>query len=194
MLNTIDWCWVANALNESECSKIQSLAKDKWEESNVRTNLSGPTVLGVNNDIRKSDIVWAADKWLQNTIWPYMVAANDQSGWKYDIREIEAMQISRYRKGEFYNFHKDGKGDHLVANGGFVRKLSMTVLLNHDYEGGDFQFVQINSGKLKIDTPEFNGKAGSVIVFPSDMEHRVTPVTKGIRYSLVAWFIGPPFK
>ena len=194
MLNTIDWCWVANALNESECDKIQSLAENKWKESNVRTNLSGPTVLGVNNDIRKSDIVWAADKWLQNTIWPYMVAANDQSGWKYDIREIEAMQISRYRKGEFYNFHKDGKGDHLVANGGFVRKLSMTVLLNDNYEGGDFQFVQINSGKLKIDTPEFNGKAGSVIVFPSDMEHRVTPVTKGIRYSLVAWFIGPPFK
>lgn len=194
MYNTNDWCWVANALNESECDKIQSLAEGKWEKSNVRTNVSGPTVLGVNKDIRKSNIVWAADKWLQNTIWPYMVAANDQSGWKYDIREIEAMQISRYRKGEFYNFHKDGKGDHLVANGGFVRKLSMTVLLNDDYEGGNFQFVQINSGKLKIDTPEFNGKAGSVIVFPSDMEHRVTPVTKGIRYSLVAWFIGPPFK
>jgi PKHD-type hydroxylase len=36
-------------------------------------------------------------------------------------------------------------------------------------------------------------KTGSVIVFPSDTEHRVTPVTKGIRYSLVAWFLGPPY-
>jgi len=33
-----------------------------------------------------------------------------------------------------------------------------------------------------------------IIVFPSDMEHRVAPVTKGIRYSLVVWFLGPPFK
>ena len=35
--------------------------------------------------------------------------------------------------------------------------------------------------------------AGSVIVFPSSMEHRVAPVTKGIRYSVVCWFLGPPF-
>ena len=36
--------------------------------------------------------------------------------------------------------------------------------------------------------------AGSVIVFPSCMEHRVTPITKGTRYSVVCWFVGPPFK
>jgi len=45
----------------------------------------------------------------------------------------------------------------------------------------------------EISVPEFN-KTGSIVVFPSDMEHRVAPVTKGIRYSLVVWFVGPPFK
>ena len=67
---------------------------------------------------------------------------------------------------------------------------------------GDFVFGTKNSiitispnGKLKntVETPDFKN-AGSVIVFPSFMEHQVTPVTKGTRYSLVAWFVGPPFK
>ena len=35
---------------------------------------------------------------------------------------------------------------------------------------------------------------GSVIVFPSFVWHRVTPVTKGTRYSLVLWTCGQPFR
>ena len=69
----------------------------------------------------------------------------------------------------------------------------MTVLLNDNYEGGEFQFVICNQEKCEIHVPEFN-KIGSIIVFPSDMEHRVAPVTSGVRYSLVVWFLGPPFK
>ena len=129
-----------------------------------------------------------------------MEGANERAGWKYDIRGAEDMQITRYKKGEFYYFHRDGKGDHLSAydepNKGFlhgnVRKLSMTVLLNDNYEGGEFQFATYNREKCTITTPEFN-ETGSIIVFPSDIEHRVAPVTKGIRYSLVVWFLGPPF-
>ena len=35
---------------------------------------------------------------------------------------------------------------------------------------------------------------GSIIVFPSFVWHRVKPVTKGTRYSLVMWNLGYPFK
>jgi len=59
--------------------------------------------------------------------------------------------------------------------------------------GGEFQFATYSKEKCIIQTPEIN-KMGSIVVFPSDMEHRVTLVTKGIRYSLVVWFLGPPFK
>jgi len=69
----------------------------------------------------------------------------------------------------------------------------MTVLLHDNYEGGEFQFATLNQEKCIITSPEFN-KTGMIIVFPSDMEHRVAPVTKGTRYSLVVWFLGPPFK
>ena len=37
-----------------------------------------------------------------------------------------------------------------------------------------------------------DAKAGDIIFLPSGMEHRVAPVTKGVRYSLVNWFVGPP--
>ena len=130
-----------------------------------------------------------------------MKEANERAGWKYDIRSAENMQITRYKKGGFYNFHKDGRSDHLSAydqpdnkfKHGHVRKLSMTVLLNDDYEGGEFQFATYDKEECVIHIPEFN-KIGSIVVFASDVEHRVAPVTTGIRYSLVTWFSGPPFK
>ena len=60
----------------------------------------------------------------------------------------------------------------------------MSIILNDDFEGGDFEIYGEESELPK----------GSVIVFPSFIEHRVAPVIKGTRYSLVAWFVGPPFK
>ena len=65
----------------------------------------------------------------------------------------------------------------------------MTIVLNSNFEGGDFEMV--GEGE-RGGVPRL--EEGSVIVFPSFIEHRVTPVTKGIRYSLVAWFVGQPFK
>ena len=68
---------------------------------------------------------------------------------------------------------------------GKTRKLSMTIVLNNDYEGGEFQFFNYKDQLIKE-------KKGTVIVFPSYMVHRVRPVTKGTRYSLVVWFCGEP--
>jgi hypothetical protein len=75
---------------------------------------------------------------------------------------------------------------------GNVRKLSMTILLNDDFEGGELQIASYNKGECFIKTPKMN--KGSVIVFPSFIEHQVLEVTEGERYSLVAWFLGKPFK
>ena len=211
MHNTNEWFYFIGVLDKKTCNKIRNSAKGKWKESVVNTKKGELTdeeritgekpIYKINKKTRISDIVWTNDQWIYDTIWPVMHGANERAGWKYDIRAVEAMQITRYKKGGFYYFHKDGKSDHLSAYDepdneflhGHVRKLSMTVLLNDNYEGGEFQFATYNKEKCTIDTPEFN-KIGSIVVFPSDVEHRVTPVTKGIRYSLVAWFLGPPFK
>ena len=83
--------------------------------------------------------------------------------------------------------------DSRVDDKGRVRKLSLTLLLNEGYEGGHFEFTRYGNECIKVVRPEFS-KAGSIIVFPSHLEHRVTEVTRGVRHSLVAWFMGPPFK
>ena len=210
MHNTNEWFYFTDALDKKTCNKIRNLAKGKWEESGVNIKkditeeerITGEKQIpGIDKNNRISDVVWTADQWIYDTIWPYMEQANERAGWKYDIRAAEEMQITRYKKGGFYYFHKDGKGDHLSTydepnnefKHGHVRKLSMTVLLNDNYEGGEFQFATYNKEECTINTPEFN-KIGSIVMFPSDVEHRVAPVTKGIRYSLVTWFVGPPFK
>lgn len=74
----------------------------------------------------------------------------------------------------------------------------MTVQLSEpeEYEGGEFQFDYRNStkGSPVINTAKEIKRKGSVIVFPSHLWHRVKPVTKGRRRSLVMWTMGRPFR
>jgi PKHD-type hydroxylase len=149
---------------------------------------------------RLCETSWTKEKWIYDAVWPYMEEANKASGWRYDIKYAESMQIAKYEKDGYYNFHKDGKSDHLsvynMPENGYmhdkVRKLSMSVSLNEDFEGGDLEFSFYKQEKCHIETVKTN-KLGNVVVFPSYQEHRITPVTKGTKYSLVVWFIGPPF-
>ena len=206
---TNEWYIFEGALDKKTCNKIKRLARNNWKESSVDTS-KGTSVeerkTGRKGDFkpdpktRISDVAWITDQWVYDTIWPFMQEANEKAGWGYHIKAAESMQITRYRKGGFYYFHQDGNGDHLSAyhnpNNAFmhghVRKLSMTTLLSDSYEGGEFQFATYGKEECSISTPEFS-KVGSIVVFPSAMEHRVAPVTKGIRHSLVTWFVGPPF-
>ena len=210
MYITNEWYYFIGAFDKKTCNKIKRLATNKWVDSAVDT-ASGLTdeerksgkIPDYKPDysVRISDVAWMRDQWLFDLIWPYMISANKEAGWGYDIKAAESMQITRYRKGGFYNFHRDGMGDQLSKYDnpenpfmhGHVRKLSMTVLLNDTYEGGEFEFMTYNKGECNTTIPTEFSMAGSVIVFPSGMEHRVRPVTKGIRYSLVVWFVGPPF-
>ena len=208
MYATNEWYVFEETLDKKTCNKIKRLAQDKWEPSFVNTSKeitdeerkTGPKLdYKPDHKIRISEIIWANDQWLYDILWPYMLQANDKAGWKYNIKAGESCQITRYKKGGFYSFHQDGNGDHLSAYNnptnaylhGHVRKLSMSVMLNDNFDGGAFEFATY--GKEECTVTPIEATAGSVIVFPSAMEHRVAPVTKGIRYSVVCWFVGPPF-
>ena len=209
MLNTNEWYIFDGALDKKTCNKIKRLAKNNWEESSVDTS-KGITdeerKTGKKGDykpdpkIRISDVAWVRDQWVYDTIWPFMQEANQEAGWGYHIKAAESMQITRYRKGGFYYFHCDGPGDHLSAYNnptnafmhGHVRKISMSIILNDNFEGGVFEFASYGREECTITPIEL--KAGSLLFFPSGMEHRVAPVTKGVRYSLVNWFLGPPIR
>ena len=185
------WCW-DKKISHEVCQKIIKLGEGKWNEARIWGSENRN-----NHDykIRKSDVVWINDQWVYDLIWGYMQVANEQAGWKYDIVAAENCQVTRYTKDGFYTWHKDGIGSHKeVYNApdnefmhGKARKLSMSIILNSNFEGGDFEMKDLDEKISRLEE-------GSIIVFPSFIEHRVAPITKGVRYSLVCWFIGPPFK
>jgi PKHD-type hydroxylase len=80
---------------------------------------------------------------------------------------------------------------------GKIRKLSTTINLNlpGEYEGGNlkFDFGPHSEGERYHECIEIRPQ-GSIIVFPSFIEHQVTPVKSGTRYSLVLWSLGNPFR
>ena len=105
----------------------------------------------------------------------------------FDGMQITEMaQYTEYPEGGFYDWHTDN--DVHCANEPPVRKISMTCLLSpeHEFEGGDLELMK--EGKVaKL-------KQGHAIFFASFIRHRVAPVTRGNRKSLVMWFGGTPFK
>ena len=209
MISVNEWFVFDVGLDDKTCNKLKRHASKKWEVSEIDTKKettkeerkSGrKSKVDVDKRTRISDVAWTNDQWVYDLIWPYMMGANENAGWQYDITSAESAQITRYKKGGFYNFHRDGLACHLskynnTENAFFhdkVRKLSMTILLNDSFEGGQFEFASY--GKKDCTVSPLEMKKGQVVVFPSHMEHRVAPVTKGTRYSLVCWFLGPPFK
>ena len=103
-----------------------------------------------------------------------------------DIQIRELAQITKYTKGDFYEWHTDTYLD--MDQEPPVRKLSMTLLLNDpsEFEGGELQIAGAKNTKLM--------KQGHATIFASFLQHTVTPVTRGVRRSLVMWFGGEPFK
>jgi PKHD-type hydroxylase len=125
---------------------------------------------------------------LYNILKEYITTSNSQL-WNFNISfsddQIQYTEYSSNNKGK-YDWHIDGFG-------GTSRKLSLVIQLSDpsEYEGGDLQIRDYyNEGQI-ITIPK---QIGLVIVFPSYLWHRVTPVTKGIRKSLVWWVGGEPFK
>ena len=192
-----DYYFWKSEISHENCQKIINLSEDNWNEAST---FASEVDIQMKVGVRKSDIVWITEQWVYDLIWSYMYEANENAGWKYDIVAAESCQITRYTKGGFYSWHKDANGSHNTARNlpnnkflhGNSRKLSMSILLNDDYVGGDFQMHGPSERGREVAFTPVSGE-GSVIVFPSFIEHQVTPVTKGIRYSLVTWFVGPPF-
>lgn len=109
-----------------------------------------------------------------------------------DIWHLHEMQFTEYKAEDqgFYTWHNDVLWE---SNNCSHRKLSMVIQLSDpkNYEGGELEIQPLH---LDPPNPEILKKQGNVIVFPSFLMHRVTPVTKGTRYSLVAWIEGPKWR
>ena len=152
---------------------------------------------------RDSNIVWLNDKWIYKEIQPFIHQANKLAGWNFDWNFSESCQFTKYKLNQFYDWHCDSwEKTYSDINDknryGKIRKLSVTCSLSNpeDYEGGELEFDFRNNDPDKPTVKKCAEIAprGSIVVFPSHVWHRVKPVTKGTRYSLVIWNLGHPFK
>jgi PKHD-type hydroxylase len=151
---------------------------------------------------RDSNIAWLNDRWIYKEIQPFIHQANKLANWNFDWDFSESCQFTKYGPKQHYGAHCDS-WESPYANKdnpdtfGKIRKLSVTCSLSDpsEYEGGEleFQFRNQDDPTPKKKCVEILPR-GSICVFPSFVWHEVRPVTKGVRYSLVIWSLGYPFK
>lgn len=183
-----------NALSSEECDYLANECE--------RTLNIGQATLGekINNDVRtkvrsgKTGFIEASngehtDLWnyASSRLWNFTNEAN-RTSFGFDVSYLSYIQYTVYEPpGDHYDWHIDTFVDTPNA---YQRKLSMTVQLSNEweYEGGDFELKHAG-------LEEFNTKSkGTILIFPSFLLHRVKPVTKGNRKTLVAWFEGKAFR
>lgn len=147
---------------------------------------------GIRNSIRSSSVSWINwDEWIPGIMYNMVYAANKEY-FKFGIghfySEIQSTIYTAEHK-DHYNWHVDNSTQSI--HGDQERKISISLLLSdpNDYEGGELEFKYFNEYEASVKPDR-----GSAIIFPSWLPHKVNPVTKGKRISLVGWVHGPFFK
>ena len=170
-----------------QCQKIIDCGRrQKPQQAQVGMNKPGG---GVNTKKRTTTISWIPFnemKPMYNDINKFIQKANRNHFGFEDVEITEQAQFTEYPEGGFYDWHIDT--DVNMKHEPPVRKISMTLLLSpeNQFEGGDLELMA--PGK------KANLTQGNAIIFASFLNHRVAPVTRGVRQSLVMWFGGKPFR
>lgn len=184
MLNQI--CFIENFLSKEECIDLRN--QDNWENG-----LVGGGENNLNLNVRNSKVSWItpfSNPQIYLKVINLFNEANN-STYKYTLNFLDSLQLTLYDGNDdgFYGVHQDSFNNNIgdVSD----RKLSMSVLLSEpsEYQGGELIIDPKSNGLINV--PK---KMGSAAIFPSYLEHEVTKVTKGNRFSLVAWAQGPMFK
>jgi PKHD-type hydroxylase len=180
-----DYSWFNNFFDENEIEKIKELWSDELAKT-AAVNNAGKEEM--RDELRKSQIMFikpGVNDWIYDRLSQACIQTN-ANRYKFDITGFQTeLQLANYSNTDFFDWHMDfGAGD--ISN----RKLSITVQLSgsNEYEGGDLQFM-INQNI--VNAPR---EKGTAIIFPSFALHRVTPVTNGMRKSIVGWIAGPPYR
>lgn len=176
------WAYAPQVLTTEQCQKVINLGESLLPDT-------ASTFGGVCPDVRDSKVSWILpsqeSEWLFRRMTDVVLNLNNQF-FKFDLDGFaEGFQFTKYEApAGKYDVHID------KSYGKNIRKLSVVVQLSDpaDYEGGDLCIQTSNEPQ------PMQKEQGFLAAFPSYTLHGVTPVTKGTRYSLVAWLTGPAFK
>lgn len=185
-VDMLNWYWFPSGFSIDEISQVSRLAETFNYQDAVTLGNEG-----VNESIRKSRIKWLPSSnrgthWLYDKLMSLAEIANREL-WNFDlVSTVDSIQYTEYLEGGgHYDYHLD-----IGAGSASLRKLSLVVQLSDpsEYEGGTFEILR---GKTPEPLPK---NQGAVLLFPSYLMHRVTPVTKGLRRSLVLWVGGSHYR
>jgi PKHD-type hydroxylase len=180
--NLETWAFWENAFSVEECKKIIDIG-------NKKGLIQGSTKGGDTKKYRNCKISWLYPsddlEWAYRRITDIVLNLNERF-FNFDLYGlVEGLQFTYYKE-------PDGKYKKHIDRSlnSQIRKLSLSIQLSdpNSYKGGDFILCE---GENPTILPKEQGK---LILFPSYTLHEVKPVTKGERYSLVAWVTGPQFK
>ena len=172
-----------------QCQMIIKSGREEPKQTAEIGNEKGDKEGVLDTETRTSHISWIPFKKMNDMykdIEKIMKTTNGNHFGFDNMQITEMAQYTEYPEGGFYNWHVDN--DVNFAHEPPVRKISMTLLLSpeSEFEGGDLELMK--EGRIaKL-------KQGQAIFFASFIRHRVKPVTRGRRQSLVMWFGGTPFK
>jgi len=183
------WCFAENLFTPEECNTICNIGSLDLIDSLVEGD-SGGNVLDRSVRNSKHSLL---DSSIENNAWIFQrcsdaVLSLNRQFFEYDINKLESLQYGEYHfdtRGHF-----DRHVDALYRTFGSFRKLSFSIQLTDPktYQGGD---LLLHYGPEPDIAPK---DIGTMIMFPSTMLHEVTPVTQGVRSSLVGWVLGPKLK
>jgi len=177
-----NFAWKQNIFSDYQIEKIKAIGK-LLNQERATVGSRGPDCL----DVRRSFTSWipvsSQTSWIYQILTDAINEINDQF-FEFELEKIERLQFTLYKSEEsgFYAKHTDP----LLWNIPHNRKLSISIQLSDpaSYEGGDLIL------HYQQDPVLLNKEKGLAVFFPSYTLHEVTPVTKGERYSLVAWVHG----
>lgn len=177
-----NFAWLKDVFTTIELDAIINIGNSFELEKGAT---GGPEDLKIRNSFVNFLFPNETTSWIFAKLAAITNAVNEQF-FKFDLFSMEqGLQFTKYEApGQHYEWHID-RGNHVG-----IRKLSLSIQLSdpNDYEGGD---LEMSFGGEPVKASK---ERGLITFFPSYVLHRVTPVTKGTRYSLVCWVSGPPFK
>ena len=149
-------------------------------------NIKNAKIKDGNNANRSSKVSWLEGENFPNHLHQCIDSANKL--YNFSLHEFEPLQYTVYQKDDYYDWHIDNHSK--PYNNGMIRKLSFTILLNDEFEGGNFDIWNGHPISEKSEVKSYALKKGEMIVFPSHTWHKVNKVTSGVRKALVGWLVG----
>ena len=193
--STYPYVFWDNGFSEEEINALQSLG----DSFNFETSkIFGNDGLKENDNIRRSKVNFFKKE--KETEWIFerfnhIIKSINDNFYGFELNGYEKIQYTVYDSENqgTYEWHMDtflGKNEKETDD---TRKLSLVLLLNEkgiDFVGGDLQ-MNMGMENNPMTVPLHKGR---LVAFPSFLIHKVTPVLRGVRKSLVIWVEGPKFK